>query len=116
MIQTEDDFHLLFIERQIQAGTNADFKYATTRSGNNLSTIFPELMLAHHQIKKRRQNPMLIEAHGRTCSRQRLFCRPSLSFSLASFVRTDNGSDLWMLIGELLPWNWRTEKLHARAA
>jgi hypothetical protein len=29
------------------------------------------LMLAHHQIKKRRQNPMLIEAHGRTYSRQR---------------------------------------------
>jgi len=58
----------------------------------------------------------LIEAHGRTCSRQRLFCRPSLSFSLASFVHTDNGSDLLMLIGELLPRNWRTEKLQARAA
>jgi hypothetical protein len=39
-----------------------------------------------------------------------------LSFSLASFVHTDEGSDLKMLIGELLPWNWRTEKLQARAA
>jgi hypothetical protein len=88
--QTEDDFHLLFIERQIQAGTNADFKHAATRSGNNLPAILPELMLAHHQIEKRRQNPMVIEAHGRTRSRQRVFCRPSLCFSLASFVHTDN--------------------------
>jgi hypothetical protein len=59
---------------------------------------------------------MLIEAHGRTRSRQRVFCRPSLCFSLASFVDADNENELLMLIGKLLPWNWRTEKLQARTA
>ncbi len=37
---------------------------AAARSLDRLATTFFELMLPHHQIEKRRQNPMLIEAHA----------------------------------------------------